>query len=273
MNKKLKIGIVGCGAIGSTLARAISFDFINKVKLTGLYDIDKDKSYRLAEELNDQKLVSSNLDNLIKTSKLVIEATSQKDAFSIAKKSISASRDILIMSVGGIIHNYQELEKLAKKKKARIFIPSGAICGIDGLKAAAQSKINKVILTTRKPPRAFLNVPYIVKKRINLDTIKKDTVIFEGDAISAIKAFPQNINVAATLSIAGIGHSNTIVRIIASPKIRRNIHQIEVESDSGRISVITENVVHPHNPKTSYLAVLSALAVIRGILGNIRVGT
>ena len=134
-------------------------------------------------------------------------------------------------------------------------------------------KINKVILTTKKPPKAFLGAPYVLKKKIRLDNIDKDTVLFEGDASQAIKAFPQNINVAATLSMAGIGPEATVVRIVASPTISRNIHEIEIESDAGKIIIRCENVVHPDNPKTSYLAVLSAIATLKQVLEPIKIGT
>jgi aspartate dehydrogenase len=204
---------------------------------------------------------------------LVIEATKVDAVLEIAKKTLSLSRDIMIMSVGGIIEHYTELEILAKEKGARVFIPSGAICGIDGLKASACGKIHKVTLTTKKPPKAFVGSPYVLKRKIRLDNLNQEIVIFEGDALSAIKAFPQNINVAATLSIAGIGPQNTIVRIVASPDITCNIHEVEIESEAGKILSRTENLVHPDNPKTSYLAVLSAVATLKQILGPIKIGT
>jgi aspartate dehydrogenase len=106
-----------------------------------------------------------------------------------------------------------------------------------------------------------------------LDNINEDTVIFEGDALQAVKVFPQNINVAATLSIGGIGPENTVVRIVASPHITRNVHEIEVESDAGRIVARSENTIHPSNPKTSYLAVLSAVATLKQILNSLKIGT
>jgi len=273
MSKLLKIGIVGCGAIGSSLARVIISDFSDTAELASLYDSDIEKAYKLANKFHNQKLAVLNLDDLVNKADLVIEATKIEAAFSIAKKSISASRDIMIMSVGGIIKHYKELLVLAKDKNARIFIPSVAICGIDGLKAAACGKINKVILTTKKPPKAFLGVPYLLKQKIRLDSISDDTVLFEGNAFSAIRAFPQNINVAATLSIAGIGPDNTVVRIVASPSITRNIHEVEIESDAGRIVTRTENIIHPDNPKTSYLAVLSAVATLKQILEPMKMGT
>jgi len=271
MERKLKIGIVGCGAIGSSLAKVIATDFADQAELASLYDIEIDKAYSLSSRIN-KKLAALNLEDLINNVQLVIEATKLDVAFKIAKSALSSSRDIMVMSVGGILQQYKELRILAKEKNARIYIPSGAICGIDGLKAASSGKVNKVTLTTRKPPKSFLGIPYIVKQKINLNNIKEDTVLFEGDALFAVRVFPQNINVAATLSIAGIGAKNTIVRIVASPKINKNIHEIEIESDSGRIFTRTENVIHPDNPKTSYLAVLSAVATLRQILQPVKVG-
>jgi len=300
MAKLLKIGIVGCGAIGSSLAKAIVSDFSEKAELVSLYDIDIEKAYNLSMALAmalakggqtiapwligsqtmvsrpikfNKKLAALNLEDLINKADLVIEAAKADTAFDIVKKVLSLSKDIMIMSVGGIIQHYQELKVLTAEKKAHIFIPSGAICGIDGLKAASLGKINKVILTTRKPPKAFLGAPYVLKKKIRLDNIDKDTVLFEGNAAQAIKAFPQNINVAAILSMAGIGPQATVVRIVASPNISRNIHEIEIESDAGKIITRCENVIHPDNPKTSYLAVLSAIATLKQILEPIKIGT
>jgi aspartate dehydrogenase len=273
MAKLLKIGIAGCGAIGSSLAKTISSDFPGKAKLAGIYDIDLEKAYKLASELKDKKLAVLNIDDLINKSDLIVEATRQESAVEITKKALLSGRDIMIMSVGGIVDFFKELCVLAEEKGDRIFIPSGAICGLDGLKAANRGKIYKVALTTKKPPRAFLGVPYILKRKINLNEINKDTVLFEGDALSAIRVFPQNINVAATLSLAGIGAKETIVRIIASPDTERNIHELEIECESGKIFSRTENIPHPDNPKTSYFAVLSAGACLKQILEPIKIGT
>lgn len=270
---KLKIGIVGCGAIGGSLAKVIVENFLDLAEVSSLYDLDMQKAYNLANKFNLPKLVVLNLEDLINKADLIIEATKLEAAFEIARKTISLSKDIMVMSVGGIIEQIKDLVALAQEKHARIFIPSGAISGIDGLKAASSAKINKVTLTTKKPPKAFLGVPYVLKRNIRLDNIEDDTVLFEGDALAAIRAFPQNINVAATLSLAGIGPEKTIVRIVASPKIERNIHEIEIDSDAGRIFTRTENVLHPDNPKTSYLAVLSAIATLKQILAPLKIGT
>jgi aspartate dehydrogenase len=271
--KLLKIGIVGCGAIGSSLAKAIVSDFSDKAQLSSLYDIDMPKVYNLANNLGKKKISASSLQDLINNVDLVIEATASVASFDIAFKALSAGRSIMIMSVGGILEHLKELEIIAQEKNAEIFIPSGAICGIDGLKALGFGKINRVTLISRKHPRAFKGNTYILKKKINLDQIKEDTVLFEGNANDAVDLFPQNINVAATLSLAGLGALNTKVRIIASPALERNIHEVEIDSESGKIFTRTENVTHPDNPKTSFLAVLSAIATLKQILEPVKIGT
>lgn len=270
---KLKIGIVGCGAIGTSLAKAILSDFSKQAELSAVYDINLEKAYKLSSILKIKKITTLTVDDLINNVDLVIEAASGRSSYEIAKKSLLAKKDILIMSTGGILDNYKELFILAKDRNAKLYIPSGAISGLDGLKASAEGKINKVTLTTKKPPYSFKGVKFILKKKVNLDQIKKDTLLFEGTALSAIKHFPANINVAATLSILGLGAENTFVKIIASPGTTCNIHELEINSDAGNIFTRTENIIHPDNPKTSFLAVLSALATLKEIVEPIKIGT
>ncbi|MFA4989490.1 MAG: aspartate dehydrogenase [Candidatus Omnitrophota bacterium] len=272
--KKLKIGIVGCGAIGSSLAGVIVKEFKREAKLCALFDIDNNKARRLSKKLSGRPgLATDNRKQLLGKSGLIIEASSAKVSWDIAKEVLSAGKDAMIMSVGGLAGRFIQLTALAKSKRAKVYIPSGALCGIDGLKAANTERINRVILTTIKNPISFKGVKYIEDKGINLNKIKKDTVLFSGKAAAAVKYFPQNINVAAVLSLAGIGLNKTRVRIIASPKVTRNIHEVRVESIAGNITTRTENVLHPANPKTSYLAVLSAIAVLKQILHPIEIGT
>jgi aspartate dehydrogenase len=273
MSKPLRIGIVGCGAIGGSLAKIILSEFKDKARLVGLYDVNKEKAQRLVERFKNYRLMAWDLKELIKNSDFLIEATHKNAVFAIAKDTILAKKNIMIMSVGGLLEHYQKLKMLAEKNRVNIFVPSGAVCGIDGLKASVFGNIKKVTLITKKPPIAFEGSAYLLKKKIKLENIKEETVLFEGNALSAVNSFPQNINVSATLSLAGIGAKRTVVRIVALPNTTRNIHEIEIESDAGRIFTRTENVAHPDNPKTSYLAVLSAAATLKQILGPIKIGT
>jgi len=272
--EKLKIGIVGCGAIGSSLAKFIVKELPREAELACLYDIDRSKAKKLSNIISKNKDLSVNsLQKLINKSCLVIESASGSCSWDVARHALAKGRDVMIMSVGGVAGRLKDLSNLARKYKAKVYIPSGAISGIDALKAARIGKIKKVILSTRKNPISFKGVKYIEEKRIELDKIKKDRVLFSGTAKIAVKYFPQNINVAAVLSMAGIGSDKTRVRIIASPSTKKNIHEIEIEAEAAKISTRTENILHPDNPKTSYLAVLAAIATLKQILEPVKIGT
>ena len=271
--KIFKIGIVGCGAIGSSLAQAVVKDFKRVAQLVGLFDIQLEKAQRLSQKLvGNKRLVLRSLEDLIKRVDLVIEASSAKAAWEIARKSLICGRQVMVMSVGGLADHLEELVILTAKYNARIYFPSGAISGIDALKAANMGTVSKVILTTRKHPNAFKGVDYVMKK-FNLANIKKDKVLFSGSAALAVKYFPQNVNVAAVLGLAGIGMQKTQVKIIASPSVKKNIHEVIIESEAAKIFTRTENILHPENPKTSFLAVLSAMATLKQILQPIKIGT
>jgi len=271
---KLKIGIVGCGAIGTSLAKEISKGLRRQAELTAIFDINPDKSEKLAKTLAAKNnLAVKSLSALVSESALVIEASAANSSYAIARAALERGRSIMIMSVGGVAGHMDRLKKLATKSNAKIYIPSGAISGIDALKAAAISKVGSVTLITRKHPVSFKGVDFVRRQNLNLDKLKSDKVLFFGSAQKAVKLFPQNINVAAVLSIAGLGLRNTKVKIIASPKAKRNIHEIEVSSQAANVFTRTENILHPDNPKTSYLAVLSAIATLRQILQPVKIGT
>jgi len=168
---------------------------------------------------------------------------------------------------------YEEAFAMARSKNANLYIPSGAIAGIDGLEAAMIGGVTSVRLTSRKPPESLADSPYVREKGLRLSEFTGETLLFEGSAREAVKAFPFNINVAATLSFAGLGLDQTQVRIITGPGTTMNIHEIEVEGVFGRMVTRTENIPSPQNPKTSFLAVLSACALLNEILNPVKIGT
>lgn len=271
---KLKIGIVGCGAIGTSLAKFIKDDLRKQAGLSGLYDIDSAKSEKLSIQLCRNKyLCLKSLPVLISKSDLVIESASALASWNIARIVLASRRHIMIMSAGGVAAHLADLSRLAKKHNVRVYIPSGAISGVDALKAAAVGSIKKVTLTTYKNPVSFSGVKFIKERGIDLSAIKTDKVLFLGPACKAVQYFPQNINVAAVLSMAGIGAAKTLVKIVASPRVSKNIHEVRIESAAADITTRTENILHPDNPKTSYLAVLSAMAALKQVLEPVRIGT
>lgn len=271
MKKKIRVGIVGCGAIGTYLAQTIVRRFHSFAALEALTDLHPDRARALAGKIKAKIEVLSQ-EALVRRSDLIIEAASAKAVGPLVRMVTRYGKPVLVMSVGGLIAD-PGLLKLIQSADSRIFLPSGALAGIDGLLAAKMGGIRRVALVTRKPPMAFAGVEFLKKKNIAVEKIKKETLLFSGSANQAVKAFPQNINVAAILSLAGVGPQKTRVRIYAVPSLKRNIHRVEIEGDFGRMVTETENVPAPGNSKTSYLAALSSAAMLKKIFGTLQIGT
>lgn len=267
-----RIGIVGCGAIGGQLARSIAQFFQDRARLVVLCDLDERKAQAIANELKPPPDVLP-MDSVPFHCDLIIEAANGRVARELVPKALEMGRDVIVMSVGGLVEIYEEVFALARRKNANLYIPSGAVAGIDGLEAAMTGGLTSVRLTTTKPPAALEGAPYIVEKGLKLAEFTGETVIFEGSAREAIRGFPFNVNVAATVSFAALGLDETRVRVITGPGISTNSHELEVEGAFGRMVTRTENVPSPQNPKTSYLAVLSACAMLNEILNPVKVGT
>lgn len=175
------------------------------------------------------------------------------------------------MSVGALADG--ELLALLQSSKGRIYIPTGAIAGIDAIRAV-RHLLDAVTLTTTKAPKALAGAPFFETSGIKLDAIEDRTVIYEGSAADAVRKFPANVNVAAVLSLAGIGFEKTRVRIVADPAFTTNQHEITATGSFGTFQFTVNNVPSPGNPKTSYLAVLSAIECLRSICnGGMRIGS
>jgi aspartate dehydrogenase len=269
--EKKKLGMIGCGSIGNEIADAVDKGDINVI-FKACFDLDRKKYEQLAGRMKNIKPEFLPMEELIKECDLVVECAGKDAVKSIFETAIKYNRDIMFLSAGGVLENLDLVES-AKSKMINVYVPSGAVVGIDGLDAAKYHGLKKVTLITRKPPAAFKGNKYLEGKGIDLDSIVTETVIFDGSAREAVKDFPANINVAATLSIAGVGPDSTKVKIVVDPFISTNTHEIIVEGDFGRFRAISENLPSPNNPKTSYLTALSAIVMIKKIVEPIHIGT
>lgn len=270
-NGKLRLGIIGCGAIGSRIALSTKKELKNLFKVAALYDIDAVKAARLARGFASARAASS-MDELVQSCDIVVEAVNTSATIDIVHRALRAKKSILVMSVGRLL-NESSLFALAEKNHCRLILPSGAIAGLDAVKAASLAGITSVTLTSRKPPAGFANNAFLKSRRINLENVKKETVLFNGRVSEAVKRFPQNINVAAALQLACGKGAQLKVRIIADPKVKRNTHEILLEGACGRITTKTENTICPDNPKTSYLAVLSGIQTLKQVFFSVKIGT
>jgi len=256
---KTGVGIVGCGFIGCTLAEYIARKG-KDYRIAAVFDKIKERSLKVAKLAPGAKITSS-IEETVSLGGLVIEAADKTAARKVLREVIKRKKSALIMTVGALIGGERLLSE-ARKAGAQIYLPSGAVSGIDAIKAARMAGIKSVTLTTIKPA-----------KGLGLGKLKKDVTVFEGSAKEAIRRFPKNINVSALISLAGIGAVKTRVRIVASARNRLNTHEIEITGKSGRIATLTENAPSPENPKTSMLAAYSAMAVLESIKDGVHIGT
>jgi len=257
----LKVGIVGMGVIGTHVARAIE-EGIPGVALAGV-------TVRSQAKAAGFKALS--LEGLIRESDLVVEAATQAALRDFAPSVLGAGKHLMVLSVGGLVGSLEEWARLAEKHGCRILVPSGAIAGLDGMKGAREGGITAVTMETRKPPRGLAGAPWIEEQKINLDAITEETLIFEGPATEAVRAFPANVNVVAALSLAGIGPSLTRIKLYAVPGQARNQHRITVEGEFGILRIEVENVPS-ENPRTGRLSYLSAIAMLRELAAPVHVG-
>lgn len=257
---KMKVGLVGCGNIAADLCIALQKGTI-PAEIVALTDVDDARARLMLRTFQLNAEICGVDENAAKVD-FVVECAVAGAVEGVLKAMMQYHRNCLVMSVGGLMAHVDLLEE-ARKRNIQVRIPSGAICGLDGIRAAMEAGLHSVTLTTRKPPKGLAGAPYLVERKISLENLDEPLVIFEGPAIEAIKAFPQNVNVAAALSLMGIGAVETRVRIIADPRATSNTHEIVAEGAFGRLQTVTENLPSPRNAKSSYLASLSACAELR----------
>jgi len=272
------VALIGCGTIGTQLALAIESGNIANASLLGLFDIVNSNAKSLKSGLKSNPEVYADFDGLINSSAdIIIEAASQQAVREFGKRIIEANKDIMIMSVGALADTTflaQLLESAAVTNGPhRIYVPTGAIAGIDAIRSV-RNHIDSLTLTTIKSPKALAGAPFFETSEVSLDNITKITAIYEGSAANAVKLFPANVNVAAVLSLAGIGADKTKVKIVVDPQATTNQHEIMATGSFGDIKITVNNVTSPGNPKTSFLAILSAIECLRSICDDgIRIGS
>ena len=253
----MNVGIIGCGAIANIIAsRIVPED--NNIEIKYFYDKDVERAENLATFAGGVAVLD--FDDMLNDDDLVLECASPDSVKLLAPKILEKGIDMIIMSIGAFMDTdfYTNVLKIARENNAHIHLPSGAIVGLDGIKAVADFGLKEVSLVTRKSPKSLGK---------NIDT---EEVLFEGKASQAVKEFPLNINVAATISMAC--NRDIDVKIIVDPKVDRNVHEITAKGDFGEFKTITMNHPCAANPKTSMLAAISAIKLLKSFDETISVG-
>lgn len=253
----MNVGIIGCGAIANIIVNNIVHEN-NGIDIKYFFDNDIERAQNLAAIADGVAIL--NFEDMLSDVDLVLECASPDSVKEYAPIALEHGIDMIIMSIGAMMDRdfHSLVSRIAKENNAKIHLPSGAVVGLDGIKAVADFNLEEVRLVTRKSPKSL-------GKDINTEE-----VLFEGKASDAVKEFPLNINVAATISLAC--NMDIDVRIIVDPSVDRNVHEITVKGDFGEFRTTTMNYPCAANPKTSMLAALSAIKLLKSFNETITVG-
>jgi aspartate dehydrogenase len=267
----LKLAVAGLGAIGLAVARRVDAGELPGIALVAAAARDQAKAHK-ATALFRARPPLLPLAALADAADIVLECLPAAHFRAVAAPAIAKGRLFMPLSVGALL-NHLDLIEQARETGARIVVPTGALLGLDAVRAAAEGKITSVKMVTRKPPAGLAGAPLVRERNIKLDGLEQPCLLFEGSAREAIAGFPANVNVAVALSLAGIGPDQTRVEIWADPTVSRNTHSIIVTSDSSDLSMSIANLPSEENPRTGRITALSALAALRRLTAPLVVGT
>ncbi|QQS15144.1 MAG: aspartate dehydrogenase [Rhodospirillales bacterium] len=267
----MRVAVAGLGAIGWKVATALDAG-IDGLALAAVAGRDAAKTAAQAARLATRPEVVASAADLPARADIVVDCAPSAAFAALARATVDAGRILMSVNAGALLRNLDLVER-AKATGGRIIVPTGALLGLDAVRAAAEGRIDRVTMITRKPPDGLEGAPYLVERGISLVGLKQATRVFTGTASEGARGFPANVNVAAALGLAGIGPDRTSLEIWADPAVDRNIHVIEVEADSARLTLRIENVPSAENPKTGRITALSVIACLRGMTSPLRVGT
>jgi aspartate dehydrogenase len=267
---ELEVGLGGFGAIGGALARRLDRG-LPGLRLAAVSARDVARAERRIAGLETPVPVAT-LAELAGLADVVVECAPAAVFREVAEPAIRAGRIFMPVSVGQLLE-HADLIELAARAGARGVVPTGALLGLDAVRAAAEGEIRTVVMITRKPPAGLAGAPYLEQHGIDLAGLRAPLKVFEGNARDGARGFPANVNVAAALSLAGIGPERTRLEIWADPHVTRNTHRIVVEADSARFEMQIENVPTDENPRTGRITALSVIAALRRLTATLSVGS
>ncbi len=267
----MTVGIAGLGAIGLAVATALDSGLVPGLALRAVAVRDVSKAQRALAQFKSPPAIVA-LEHLAERAEVVIECAPAAVFRAVAESAVRRGRIFMPLSVGQMLDN-MDLVEMARTHGARIVVPSGALLGLDAVRAVAEGSVGSVKIVTRKPPAGLKGAPWLVQNAISVDGLTAPLRVFAGSARQAIKGFPANVNVAVALSLAGIGPDATTVEIWADPQAQRNTHTIEVTSDSSDFTMTISGRPTEANPATGKITALSVLAALRRLTSPLVVGS
>lgn len=267
----LKLAIAGLGAIGLPVARRVDAGDIPGLILVAVSVRDEAKARKAMAQCRFPPPLMG-LAQLADVADVIVECLPARHFLAVAEPAVARGRIFMPLSVGALIDHMHLIER-ARETGARIVVPTGALLGLDAVRATAEGKIISVSMVTRKPPAGLAGAPLLVARGLSVDGLQEPLRVFAGSAREAIAGFPANVNVAVALSLAGIGPDRTQVEVWADPGVTRNTHTITVRSDSSDLTMTIENIPDADNPRTGRITPLSVLAALRRLASPLVVGS
>ncbi len=268
--QNLKVGIAGLGTIGGKVADVLD-QGIPGLSLAAVHTRSAASAQQRMQ--NYQKpvpLVSP--EELATCADIIVDCVPKQAFRGVVEPALRAGKIVVTVSGAALLAN-EDLIALAEKNGGRIILATGALLGLDAIRAAAESEIYSVTMVTRKPPRSLQGAPHLVNHKIDISNLTEPLLVFDGNAFDGANGFPSNVNVAAAVGLAGVGARNTQLQIWADPTKDRNTHTIKVDADSARFEMTIENVPSESNPGTGRITALSVVTTLRGLVQSLKVGS
>ncbi|MDP6705185.1 MAG: DUF108 domain-containing protein [Alphaproteobacteria bacterium] len=267
----MRVGLAGFGTVGRDLARRLDGGAIPAARLTAVTARDLEKARAASRDLASPPLVVP-VAELPDHADVIVECATGEALPEIARAALGAGRTLIPVSAGAIAA-HPEILDLAEAHSGRLQIATGALPGLDTIRAAAEGEIRSVKLTTRILPNSMANEAYILEKGLDLTKpLDGPLKVFEGTAGEAAAAFPRHFNVAVTLSLAGIGFERTQVEVWVDSDIPGAVHRVQVDAADIALDLESRNRPSETNPRTSRAVAPSVMATLRGLVSPVRVG-
>lgn len=266
----LAVGMIGFGAIGRPLAEYMKSGNAGGARLVSVLVRHPERIDRSEAQQFGCTFTADPTEFLATEMGLVIEAAGHEALGTHGPEALRSGNDLLVVSVGALADDAlrKQLLDAARKAGRRVLIASGAIGALDAISAARVGGLDSVTHTTRKNPRTLL--PPAEADEVIRSAEPRE--LYNGPAREGVRRFPENVNVAAAISLAGLGFDGTTLRIIADPAVTMNTHEVVVRGHFGDLRFEIRNIPSDSNPKTGRIVAMSLAKTLLNLTEPIVVG-
>jgi len=273
--RKLKVGIIGLGAIGREVANRIESGKVGEAQLVSLLCRDKNKNLLLSADQSEhfKSIITDDIDEFFAAQPdIVIEAAGQPTLKHYGEMVLAKGIDLLVSSIGLFTDDraLTQFIETAERSGAKILLSTGALPAVDWMSAASLSEVNNISITQTKPVTSWKNTP--AEEFIDLNSLQDPTCFFEETARESANLFPKSSNISAMLALATIGLDQTKVKLVADPTSEIMNTYIDFDSTVGKLQVNWQGVPSITNPSTSADVPLAIVKCIRNLSSSINYG-